>query len=272
MDEPDTKRGGRPARFALVLAGALALLLAACATSSSADRQPVPPRAVATPKSEPPPSEPPVATPPKPETVVVLEPGPDSDAPPPGETLAEAAARERERRRTAAPPVAVINDKNLAAYAAGQKLTEAQPAAAAPESDAEATAAPTADGHDEKWWRQRGLEIRRTWRDAVDAVTRLEGEVAELRTRFYATDDPYVRDSQVKPEWDRKLAELETARREAAAGPDDVARFLEEGRRAGALPGWLREGTELEPEPVVPTVDNSEPGEPVVTGQEPPPR
>ncbi len=36
-------------------------------------------------------------------------------------------------------------------------------------------------------------------------------------------------------------AEVETAEKE-------LAEFLEEGRVAGAFPGWLREGVELEPE------------------------
>jgi hypothetical protein len=257
----------------LVVSALTLLLVAGCATTpKAADRQPLPPRAVAPPPPEVPPSEPPVATPLKPATVVVLDPGADAQKEKPPETLAEAAARERERRRTAAPPVAVINDKNLSRFAAGQKLTEASPATPAAGTAASEAQEQTAGGHDENWWRQRGLEIRRRWRDAVDAVTRLEGDVAELRTRFYATDDPYVRDSQVKPEWDRKLAELDAARRQAAAGPDEVASFLEEGRKAGALPGWLREGAELEPKPVLPTVDENEPGEPVVVGQEPPPQ
>jgi hypothetical protein len=259
-------REWRSAGGILVGAALAALCAAACASSSKSERQPLPPRAVAPESPAPPPSEPPVAIPPKPATVVILDPGegPAAEAP---TSLAEAAARERARRRTADKPVAVINDKNLAEFAKDQKLTIAQGDEEGAEVEPEKS--PTAEGS-EAWWRERGLEIRRRWHEAVESVERLEGEVAELRTRFYATDDPYLRDSQVKPEWDRRLAELEAARRAVDEGPLEVERFLEEGRLAGVLPGWLREGVELEPEPVLPRADGVEPGEPVVVGQDPP--
>ena len=87
-----------------------------------------------------------------------------------------------------------------------------------------------------------------------------------------------MRDGQVKPDWDHALADLEEARYRAARGAEEVATFLEEGRRAGALPGWLREGAELEPEPVLETTDGTQPGneprEPTIYDQppvEPPP-
>ena len=96
------------------------------------------------------------------------------------------------------------------------------------------------------------------------------GEAATLRSQFYSTDDPYVRDSKVKPQWDRALAELEEARRRAEAGPAEVEAFLEEGRRVGALPGWLRDGVELEPVPVLETSEGVEMIEPVVSDEPPP--
>ena len=44
----------------------------------------------------------------------------------------------------------------------------------------------------------------------------------------------------------------------------DLERFLVEGREAGALPGWLREGSDLEPEKKAPSPPTAEPKEPVV--------
>jgi hypothetical protein len=260
---------------AVVLALSCALLTLALGTgcaSSKPAREPLPPRALAAPPpAQPPPSEEPVATP-KPETVVVLDPGaPEGSAPAPrSKTLVDAAAKEKERRRSAPAPVAVINDKNLADWAKDQKLTIASPANAGAPAE-ESAAGPTAGGHDEAWWRQRGLEIRKKWRDAADSIEKLEGQAAELRRRFYAEDDPYRRDSEIKPEWDRVLAELEAARHEVEEGPKQVEAFLDEGRRAGALPGWLREGVDLEPTPVLPKTETVEPGEPVVLGSEQPP-
>ena len=256
-----------PDRFALVAAmGLLALGATGCASSKNEPREALPPRAVSNLKPEPtPPSEPPVAVP-TPPPVIVLDEGGEADRP---ETLAEASARARAERSSGAPrPVAVITDKNLAEFVKDEKLTVASPAGGTGEA---AEVDPlSAGGLDESEWRRRGREIRQRWKDAVEAVTRLEGEAAALRTKFYSTDDPYVRDSKVKPEWDRALAALEEARSRAEAGPGEVEAFLDEGRRAGALPGWLREGVELEPVPVLETSEGVEMVEPVEADEPPP--
>ncbi len=194
-------------------------------------------------------------------------------------TVVEAAARERERRRGASPPIAVIDQKNLAEYAAQAVLTVVTPVE--PSSALEGATPATGEASiattpvDESYWRQRGREIRQRWRNTVDQIPALEAKVGELRTKFYATDDPFVRDGQVKPEWDRALGDLEEARFRSARGADEVLAFLEEGRKAGALPGWLREGSELEPKPIVETVDPleaPEAGEPMIyqQSQDPP--
>jgi hypothetical protein len=252
---------------AATVAALLALTLGACASSKNEPREALPPRAVSTVRPEPaPPSEPPVAVPTPPAVIVIDEGG---DGPEQPESLAEASARARaERAGGTAKPVAVITDKNLAEFVKDQKLTVASPASGA--ATDETVEPPAAGGLDESEWRRRGREIRQRWKDAVEAVTRLEGEAAALRTKFYATDDPYVRDSQVKPEWDRVLGELDLARRQAEAGPTEVEAFLDEGRRAGALPGWLRDGVELEPVPILQTPEGFQAVEPVVA-EEPSP-
>lgn len=173
--------------------------------------------------------------------VVVLDPGEDARP----KTLVEAARAERERRAHAGKPVAVITDKTLPKLATGQ-LTYAQP------KTAEAGAAPapaTAGGKGEAYWRDRAREIRTRWRHSLDEIERLEQSAADLRRRFYAEDDPYRRDGQIKPDWDRALDRLAREHEEAKAAQRELAEFLEEGRRDGALPGWLREGSDLEPPP-----------------------
>jgi hypothetical protein len=249
-------------------ASLLALALGACASANKEPREALPPRAVSTVRPEPPPpSEPPVAVPTPPAVIVIDEGG---DSPEQKESLAEASARARAERADGPPtPVAVITDKNLAEFVKDQKLTVASPESGA--TTEESVEPPAAGGLDESEWRRRGREIRQRWKDAIDAVARLEAEAAALRTKFYSTDDPYIRDSRVKPEWDRVLAELEDARRQAEAGPTEVEAFLDEGRRAGALPGWLREGVELEPVPILQTPEGFQAVEPVVA-EEPTPR
>jgi hypothetical protein len=272
------------ARDRLLLASLFALAATvACATASrrvKEEGQPLPPPATVPPPSSdtaPPPTVPPderaggtapAGRPAAEPTLIVIDPVPSEEVRPP--SLAEAAARERARRRTdSAPPILVVNNENLAQHAAGGVLTIAH---STPEEEAVADAEIEDAAEREKYWRERGLEIRKRWREAVDRVPELEGKVAELRQLFYSTDDPAVRDGRVKPEWDKAIADLEQARYAAERGGEEVAAFLDEGRRAGALPGWLREGAELEPEPVVEQVEgvaDHEPSEPEI--YEPPP-
>jgi len=188
-------------------------------------------------------------------------------------TLAEAAKAERERKAEAAPPRIVINNKTIHRYAKGGQLTVAEakkkPAAATapapvPASQGSATATGTTPAaatvapltRDEKYWRGRALEIRQRWRKAADRIKELEEDIGLLRRRFYAQDDPYVRDGQIKPAWDHALDELRESRAAVVAAKKELTDFLDDGRIAGALPGWLREGVDLEPKeekPVDPT-------------------
>jgi hypothetical protein len=198
------------------------------------------------------------------DAVIVVDPGTDEGQP---VSLVEAARAERERRARAGRPVAVITDKTLPGYAAKGQLTIAAPKA--PKAPAEAAEAATAVA-DEEHWRSRGLEIRRRWRQAADAVQELEQRAAEWRRRFYAEDDPYVRDGKVKPEWDRTLDRLQQVRAEVETAKQELTAYLEEGRRAGALPGWLREGIDLEPREEEPQPSPPEPIEPPILDEDGP--
>jgi hypothetical protein len=179
-----------------------------------------------------------------------VDPG-DEEASVAPKTLVQAAHAERERRAAAGKPVAVITDKNLRQYAAKGQITVADPKEKKP---AEAAPAPTASApssdpavRDEQYWRGHALEIRLRWKAAADEVKRLEQRSTELRQRFYSENDSFVRDNQVKPEWDRVVDRLRQARADADSARVELAAFLEEGRRANALPGWLREGEDQEP-------------------------
>lgn len=233
----------------------LALLpgLAACsggAKPKSAAAQP--PSLPQTPTSAPAPSDPaatpaptdrPSEPPKKNETLIVIDDPAAEERP---LTLAEAAARARRQRResTTESVVSITND-NLSDYATGQvTLMEGEPAAA---GDAAESPAETLQ-RDEQYWRQGVRDLRLHLRRAVDEAADLEQQIAGLRLRFYAEDDPYVRDGQIKPAWDRALERQRQVELEVKAYRRELDEFLEKGRRAGALPGWLREGLELEPE------------------------
>ena len=199
----------------------------------------------------------------KPKEVDVVDPG-GNRAP---RTLVEAARAEKERRAKSGPPVAVITDKNIAQHQ-GQ-ITVAEPKKTVQPVDAAAVEMLKT----EEYWRNRAVDIRTRLRKAADAVEELEVSAAGWRRRFYAEEDPNRRDSKIKPEWDRVLAELEKNRQDVETTREELAEFLEEGRRAGALPGWLREGAEMEPDEEKPETSpgTANPSEPQIYEQRKPP-
>ncbi len=189
-----------------------------------------------------------------------------------GQTLAEAAQAARESRAKAGPSVASVTNENLKDYQ-DARLTFAQPE---PKTAAD-TAAETPDkagkgAKGEKYWSSRVLDLRLALRGAVDRYDDLQTKAAGLRRSFYAEDDPYVRDGQIKPAWDRALDQIATTRKSIHDLQDQLSETLEEGRRAGALPGWLREGIDLEPsaDELPPPEAKAKPGEPTTYEPEEP--
>lgn len=190
-------------------------------------------------------------------------------------TLWEASVAAREKRRQGSPARTSVTDENLHEFQ-GAELTFASPRAEAdaPEEEEEGREAAAAEGRGEEYWRSRVLDLRLRFRAAVDELAALDERAAGLRRSFYAADDPYLRDAEIKPAWDRALDRAGELRRELVTLAGELEDVLEEGRRAGALPGWLRTGIELEPEPDElprPREGSHEPGEPQVIETEPPP-
>ena len=178
-------------------------------------------------------------------------------------TLVESARAERERRNATPQTGIVITDKNLADYAGGQLTISEGPATVLTNENLGSSGEDHDLALDEDYWRTRGLDIRSAWKEASEQVDELEADVFNLRMRFYAEDDPFYRDAQIKPAWDHAIEELNATREEVDLRKQELADFMEEGRVAGALPGWLREGIELEPvEPDKEEMGIAEPGEP----------
>lgn len=254
-----------PARFSSLAAGAAMMLVAALLTACGGSRkepEALPSQTVTqiTPQLEPPPLPPPLppireVRPSKP-SVKVIDPGGKEDTP---TTLVEASRLARQVKRDAKEPIAEINDENLAEYAEGGDIIilTSEPAAPAPRLEppptvrADALDAPRVTAvngtRDEQYWRNRALELRMGWRRTVDTINSLELEAAALRQQFYAEEDTYLRDSQIKPSWDRALDRLGQLRERSQRYEQELELFVDEGRRSGAEQGWLNEGWELEP-------------------------
>ena len=161
--------------------------------------------------------------------------------------LIEASNREKERRRESDQPGLVVTDDNLAEKAEGGRLTFAQRATGREDQVERAQEVLEGYAEQEQYWRDRARTIRTNWRDAFDRIDELEADASELRRRFYAEEDVELRDRDIKPAWDRTLELLKQARNTVDRSREELDLMMEEGRRAGALEGWLREGLELEP-------------------------
>jgi hypothetical protein len=242
--------GAREAVEAAAVAAPLPVDESAAEAAEAAEQEPAPTRRPSDPVRQ---------------ELIVVDEGSSAVRPSPGE-LARTTRREAAGRGSAPR----ITNDNLADYARrGQVTMSGTPVAEEPATAeaAEGAGEGEADGAEpvrgEAWWRERAREIREEWRRTVDEIGELETAAADLRWRFYAEDDPWVRDGDIKPEWDRALDRLSEARRRLDEYPRQLDELVEEGRRQGALPGWLREGIELEPAPEELPGAAADPAEPV---------
>jgi hypothetical protein len=130
---------------------------------------------------------------------------------------------------TPAKAAAKIPDEPAARDAAG-----AAPAQAAPAGE-------TAGAQTEAEWRGIANAARQRVADGKAKVGELEATTKKLENDFYAWDDGQYRDRVIKPSWDRARQQLDEAKAELAAAEKDLADLPEKARRAGALPGWIRQ-------------------------------
>jgi hypothetical protein len=118
----------------------------------------------------------------------------------------------------------------------------ATPAAAKAERPAGAEGTPPQESSEaEAYWRERMHSAKALVEDLEEKVRRYDAEAHKLENDFYSWDDGNYRDGVIKPAWDKKREELETAKRDLAEAQKELADLPEKARKAGALPGWLRD-------------------------------
>ncbi len=115
------------------------------------------------------------------------------------------------------------------------------PVPSAPAAAAGAASDGSATGGTEAEWRQRAAQARKRVADDKSRVAELDAATKKLENDFYAWDDGQYRDRVIKPAWDRSRSDLETAKEQLAEAEKDLADLPESARKAGALPGWIRE-------------------------------
>ena len=134
--------------------------------------------------------------------------------------------------------------KSPAPKATPAPQAKAEPAAKASIDDGEvATAAadPSATGGREAEWKETARRDRKRVEDAKARVAELTATSKKLENDFYAWDDGQYRDRVIKPAWDRAKADLDQAKIDLEAAEKELADLPEKARKAGALPGWIRE-------------------------------
>lgn len=93
----------------------------------------------------------------------------------------------------------------------------------------------------EAYWRGEARRLRERVETIREEISRLESETKKLEGDFYSWDDGAYRDRVIKPAWDKAREELATARQELPVAERELAELPDRARKAGALPGWLRE-------------------------------
>ena len=163
-----------------------------------------------------------------------------------------AARRRKEQKEQKA--VAITNDSLVKdpkqGHVSTSRIQPAAPPTAPPtasrigKGEGGAAAAPAASAStagEESVWRERARSLQRRVDDFKTQIARLEAETKQLEGDFYRWDDGQYRDRVIKPAWDKKREELETAKIQGKQAEADLADLPEKARKAGVPPGWLRE-------------------------------
>ncbi len=158
------------------------------------------------------------------------------------QSLGDVAKKEEQRRKTVKSTGKVYTNDQLkadptpsvpATSATGTPTPAASPAPAPAPSD------DSADKGDEKTWRKKIADARDAQQRSQMFADALQSQLNALTTDFVNRDDPAQR-QQIANKRDSVLAELERAKKEAAAQTKAISDIQEEARRAGVPAGWVR--------------------------------
>ena len=169
------------------------------------------------------------------------------------QSLAEVARKEEERRKTVTAPAKVYTNKDLNAVPAGSSPTASAPAATKPgdeapktgDGDAKGTTSKAAEGddkapaRDQKYWASRLKNLQDRLARDQDYADAMQTRINALTTDFVNRDDPAQR-AVIGQNRQKSIAELARLTKSVEDTKKAIADLLEEARRAGVPPGWLR--------------------------------
>ena len=93
----------------------------------------------------------------------------------------------------------------------------------------------------EEYWRGRKQETEQRIQDAQSRVEQLQSEINTLTQAFYAEGDGVAQRPLIESERIERIKELEAAKQDLENARLASDSLEDEARRAGALPGWLRD-------------------------------
>jgi hypothetical protein len=163
--------------------------------------------------------------------------------------LVKAAKKEKERRKKTEAKKTLTNQDI-------DEIRKKQPSSgietAGAEDETDATDESTADStktkkqevdpaQTEEYWRARKQEVDTRVQDAQTRVEQLQTEINSLTAAFYAEGDGVAQRPLIETERIERIKELEAAKEALQNARTESEGLEDEARRAGALPGWLRD-------------------------------
>jgi hypothetical protein len=162
------------------------------------------------------------------------------------QSLADVAKQEEERRKASPQPAKIYTNKDLVEVPGGaQTPPPAVPAAAADTAAASGGSASvkndddSSTARDKTYWTKRLKALQDKLDNDTAFASALQSQINGLTTDFVNRDDPAQR-AVIEGQRTKAIAELNRLKAAIPLDNKAIADLLEEARRAGVPPGWLR--------------------------------
>ena len=176
------------------------------------------------------------------------------------QSLVEAAKKEKERRaslkgkkRVVATNAEITRSRRRTATSTSGTATQtvtpqrtSTPRTTAAGTEADRRSSPGGDQaespglNDEKAFRQRIASLEEKWKKAQEYSDLLATKMNGLWQEFYNLGNDMTYRGKIQADISETYLKLQRSREEEARAKQDVDAFLEEARRQGVPPGWLR--------------------------------
>jgi ribosomal protein L12E/L44/L45/RPP1/RPP2 len=162
--------------------------------------------------------------------------------------VAKKTAEERDKAKSAATPTKSYTDKDLKDTSAAPSTKPAPAPPSSTSAEASKTGAKTDQRPDaakdpvnaEAYWRSRWMPLQKQLVVDLTTSVELDARIDELTNELLGIGPLNARRGGVEAERQRLITESRVLDSTIAADKASIAAIQEEGRRAGALPGWFR--------------------------------